>query len=70
MLFDRRVARRYCPVATQVQPDPPRATDAAERLAVLNKDIAEATAAAMQAAKELNEFDEAGALKHKVRAPS
>ena len=69
MLFDRRVARRYCPVAIQVQPDPPLATDAAARLAALKKDIAEATAA-MEAAKELDKFEEAAALKHKVRAPS
>ena len=35
---------------------------------VLKKEIAEATAA-MEAAKELDRFEEAGALQHKVRAP-
>ena len=68
MLFGQRFALRWCPVATQVKPGPALATDAEARLAVLKKEIAEATAA-MEAAKELDRFEEAGALQHKVRAP-
>ena len=68
MLFGQRFALRWCTVATQVKPGPALATDAEARLAVLKKEIAEATAA-MEAAKELDRFEEARAMQHKVRAP-
>merc|ERR1719482_2567046 len=48
-----------------VKPGPALATDAEARLAVLNKEIAEATAA-MEAAKELDRFAEARAMQRKV----
>ena len=67
MLFDRRFALQYCPVATQVQPDLQLHSEAAARLAVLKKKTAEAIKA-MLVAKEHHKFMEAGTLQRKVRA--